>query len=114
MPLPGHLEGTSFKPLLDDPKRPWKTAAFSQYPRSQNGGLMGYTMRTDRYRFTVWVARDDHAKVDAIELYDHQVDPQENYNIAKKAENAQLVSQLMEQWKKGWQGAKPSAGTSSL
>ena len=114
LPLPGHLEGTSFKPLLDDPKRPWKTAAFSQYPRSQNGGLMGYTMRTDRYRFTVWVARDDHAKVDAIELYDHQVDPQENYNIAKKAENAQLVSQLMEQWKKGWQGAKPSAGTSSL
>jgi iduronate 2-sulfatase len=112
IPLPGHLEGTSFKPLLDEPNRPWKTAAFSQYPRpashtSGNGSLMGYTMRTDRYRFTVWVDRNDHTKVDATELYDHQTDPQENYNLAKKPENAELVAQLMQQWKKGWQGAKP-------
>lgn len=110
LPLPGHLEGTSFKALLENPNRPWKTAAFSQYPRRDVkgiGDLMGYTMRTDRYRFTVWVLRNDHTKVDAIELYDHQADPQENINIAKKPENAQLVSQLMEQWKNGWQGAKP-------
>ena len=111
VPLPSHLEGTSFKPLLDDPRREWKTAAFSQYPRSGGktgvGQLMGYTMRTDRYRFTVWVGRSDHSKVDAIELYDHQTDPQENTNIAKKVENAELVKSLMEQWTKGWQGAKP-------
>ena len=107
LPLPGHLEGTSLKPLLDDPKRPWKSAAFSQYPRSQKGGLMGYTMRTDRYRLTVWVSRNDHSKVDATELYDHQVDPQENVNIAKDPANAELLKKLMEQWKQGWQGAKP-------
>jgi len=107
LPLPGHLEGVSFKPLLDDPQRPWKTAAFSQYPRSQNGGLMGYSMRTDRYRFTVWVNAKDHTKVDALELYDHQTDPQENTNIAKQPEQAELVKQLMVQWKRGWQGAKP-------
>lgn len=107
LPLSGHLEGTSFKPLLDDPQRPWKTAAFSQYPRSQKGGLMGYSMRTDRYRFTVWVAKNDHTKVDAIELYDHQTDPQENQNIAERHENAALVEQLMAQWKKGWQDARP-------
>src|SRR5687768_13626882 len=29
---PDGLEGTSFAPLMEDPKRPWKTAAFSQYP----------------------------------------------------------------------------------
>ena len=111
IPLPNHLEGTSMKPLLDDPKRVWKAAAFSQYPRKAGktgaGKLMGYTMRTDRYRFTVWASETDHSKIDATELYDHQTDPQENYNIAKKPENAELVSQLMEQWKKGWQGAKP-------
>jgi len=106
MPLPGHLEGTSFKPLLDDPNRPWKTAAFSQYPRQ---GWMGYSMRTDRYRFTVWVGRKDHSKVDAIELYDHQTDPQENTNIAKLPANAELVKRLMEQWRQGWQGANPPA-----
>jgi iduronate 2-sulfatase len=104
MPLPSHLEGTSFKPLLDDPNRPWKTAAFSQYPRLH---LMGYSMRTDRYRFTVWVGRKDHSKVDAIELYDHQTDPQENTNIAKLPANAELVKRLMKQWGQGWQGAKP-------
>ena len=111
LPLPSHLEGTSLKPLLDDPQRPWKSAAFSQYPRSGGktgaGALMGYTMRTDRHRFTVWVGRKDHTEVDAMELYDHQNDPQENTNIANDPANAQLVKQLMEQWKQGWKGAKP-------
>jgi arylsulfatase A-like enzyme len=108
LPLPGHLEGRSFKPLLDDPKRPWKTAAFSQYPRGNAGqSLMGYSMRTERYRFTVWVHRNDHSKVDAIELYDHQVDPQENANIAKRIENKALVEKLMTQWRAGWKAAGP-------
>jgi arylsulfatase A-like enzyme len=115
LPLPAHLEGSSVKPLFDDPNRPWKTAAFSQYPRSAGktggGQLMGYTMRTDRYRFTVWVGRTDHTKIDAVELYDHQDDPQENVNIAKDPAHAEIVRKLMDQWSKGWQGAKPPAAT---
>jgi arylsulfatase A-like enzyme len=110
VPAPDHLEGVSLKPLMDNPALPWKTAAFSQYPRKSDGQeLMGYTMRTDRYRLTVWVDRDDHTKVDATELYDHQTDPQENTNVAKEPANADLVKSLMEQWKAGWQGAKPPA-----
>jgi arylsulfatase A-like enzyme len=112
LPLPSHLEGFSFKPLLDNPTRPWKQAAFSQYPRaagkSGSGQLMGYAMRTERYRFVVWVGRNDHSKVDAIELYDHQTDPQENQNIAPRAENAGLVKTLMEQWRAGWKSALPA------
>jgi iduronate 2-sulfatase len=104
--LPPTVEGTSLKPLLEDLNRPWKSAAFSQYPRGSN--LMGYSMRTARYRFTVWVDREDHSKVDATELYDHQTDPQENTNISKDPANVELVAQLMGQWKKGWQGAKPT------
>ncbi len=112
LPLPSHLEGVSMKPLLADPTRAWKTAAFSQYPRSSGKAgakldLMGYAMRTDRYRFTVWVDRSDHSKIDAIELYDHQLDPQENTNIAKVPAHTELVQQLLAQWRKGWQGAKP-------
>ena len=66
-------------------------------------------MRTERYRLTVWVGRKDHAQIDAIELYDHETDPQENVNIANVAANAGLVKRLMEQWKRGWQGAGPKA-----
>ena len=110
LPLPNHLEGTSFMPLLESPNRPWKSAAFSQYPRSVGKGigqLMGYSMRTDRYRFTRWVHRDDHSKVNAVELYDHQTDPQENHNIADKPENADLVKQLTAKLTAGWQAARP-------
>ena len=112
LPLPAHLEGLSFKPVIDNPSRPWKQAAFSQYPRSGNsatGGqpLMGYSMRTDRYRFTAWLHRDDHSKVAALELYDHRADPQENQNLAKRTEHAALVAQLTNQLRAGWKAAAP-------
>lgn len=110
LPLPTHLEGVSFKPLLADPQRPWKMAAFSEYPRGTgrlHEPLMGYTMRTSRYRFTIWVSRKDHSVVDTIELYDDQKDPQENVNIARRPENAGLVKKLTQQWRNGWQAAKP-------
>lgn len=32
LPLPDHLQGCSFKPLLSDPTRDWKSAVFSQFP----------------------------------------------------------------------------------
>jgi len=108
LPLPGHLEGTSFKPLFDNPQRAWKSAAFSQYPRQKK--VMGYSMRTNRYRFTVWVSHQNREKVEAMELYDHQTDPQENTNIASLPANEALVERLMTQWKQGWQGAKPAKG----
>jgi len=108
LPLPKHLEGASFRPVLDDPGRPWKTAIFSQYPRpAGNKRRMGYTMRTERYRFPAWLGRDDHSKVDAVELYDHQADPQENTNVATRPENAALVKELMAKLTAGWKAALP-------
>ncbi|MFP6763407.1 MAG: sulfatase-like hydrolase/transferase, partial [Planctomycetaceae bacterium] len=32
LPVPDHVEGHSFAPLLKQPNRPWKRAAFSQFP----------------------------------------------------------------------------------
>lgn len=107
LPLPQHLEGVSLVPVLRNPAKAVKTAAFSQYPRPNRGQrLMGYSMRTERYRFTRWVARDDHSKVVATELYDHQTDPQENTNIAADPKHAALVTKLTAQWEQGWRGAK--------
>ena len=86
LPKPDGVEGHSFAPLLDDPKRPWKAAAFSQYPRGgkDTGPLMGYAIRTDRYRYVEWRKRDG-AEVVARELYDHQTDPDEDRNVAGDA-----------------------------
>jgi arylsulfatase A-like enzyme len=105
LPQPPHLEGTSFAPLLDAPERPWKAGAISQYPR---GHVMGYSLRTDRYRFTRWVSRKDGAEL-ARELYDHQADPQENENVAERPENRERVEALTRQLQAGWQAARPPA-----
>ncbi len=102
LPLPEGLEGTSFAPLLNEPKLPWKTAAFSQYPM---GGHLGTAMRTERYRYVEWA--DKGGQVVARELYDHEADPQENENIAGKAENAALLDRLARQLAAGWKGARP-------
>jgi arylsulfatase A-like enzyme len=97
------VEGKSFAPLLDDPTRPFKPAAFSQYPRGKN--LMGRSMRTDRYRYTEW--QDKSGRATARELYDHNVDPEENVNVAGRPENKELVEKLAAQLKAGGRAAAP-------
>jgi iduronate 2-sulfatase len=146
IPLPEHLEGHSFVPLLEKPDRPWKKAVFSQYPNpalrewaanplsrgmretwfgpliteveqriiDQQGSkwnrelfekhLMGYTMRTDRYRLVVWRDhRNSKAEPIFVELFDHETDPHETKNIA--IGNPQVVKQLISQMKAGWKFA---------
>lgn len=105
--LPPHLEGTSAAPLIENPARPWKRAAFSQYPRGGGLSIMGYSMRTDRYRYTEWIRRG--GAVEAIELYDHQGDPNENVNLAVRPEQAELVSRLGGMLHEGWRAARPPA-----
>ncbi|HUU92321.1 MAG TPA: sulfatase [Phycisphaerae bacterium] len=97
LPLPPHLQGTSMAPLLEDVRRPWKPAAFSQFRRRHEGvEYMGYTMRTDRYRFVEWRNRKT-AEVVAHELYDHANDPGENANLADDKQYAALVARLAKQ-----------------
>jgi iduronate 2-sulfatase len=71
---PPGLEGRSFVPLLDDPTRGWKEAAFTQV---QRGRSAGYSLRTERWRYTEWDAGSK-----GIELYDHESDPGEWHNLA--------------------------------
>jgi len=146
VPKPSHLEGHSFVSLLDRPDKPWKGAAFSQYPNpalrewaanplsqgmretwfgpliesvegriaEQFGSewdrelfeqhLMGYSMRTDRYRLVVWRDRRDPASEPvAVELYDHQENHEETHNIADQ--HPELVKKLIRQLDSGWKAA---------
>ena len=85
LPLPRHLHGKSFVPLLKDPNLPWKTAVFSRY-------YAGDSVKTDRYRYTQWRGRD--GRVYARMLYDHSVDLVENVNISELPQNRGLVRKL--------------------
>jgi arylsulfatase A-like enzyme len=100
LPLPEHLEGKSFAPLLDDPDRSWKPAALSQYPRR---GSMGYSMRTARYRLTLWVDQATREKTEAVELYDFEKDPRGGVNRVRDPEYGETVERLTAQLKAIWQ-----------
>lgn len=108
--VPEHCEGTSFAPLLDTPKLPWKEGAFSQYPRKRNQ-IMGYAIRTDRYRYIEWLDRES-GEVQATELYDHSKDGQEDVNIASSADPG-LIKELSGKLAKGegWRYAGPKEGS---
>ncbi len=91
---PWHLEGNSFTKYLDAPDAPGPRAALSQYPRGR--GVMGYSIRTDRYRLTVWKDRKT-GEVKAKELYDQVKDPEENKNVAGTPEYQATVTELQTQ-----------------
>ena len=112
-------EGTSLLPLINNPDVPLKTAAFSQYPRNiQPKGVdvpiktMGYTMRTVQYRYTEWAEFDYYPaykphwdKLHGVELYDHNVDPEENYNRALDQAYQSICKQLSTMLHNGWRNA---------
>jgi arylsulfatase A-like enzyme len=91
LPVPAHCEGLSFLPLLAQPRRPWKKAAFSQYPRGR--GVMGYTMRTERWRYTEWIDASTGTAT-ARELYDHASSDVAASNLAELPEHAATVKEL--------------------
>lgn len=118
-PVPEHLQGSSLLPLLDDPDREWKSAAFSQFllgrfgrTTTVEGEQMGYAIRTDRYRYVEWyvwnAGENMPGELLCKELFDHQVDPLENKNIAEDPESVQIVETLSLELKNGWRNARPN------
>jgi uncharacterized sulfatase len=84
---PARLHGRSLQPLLERPQLGSKHPAVSQV---QRGKVMGYSIRTERYRYTMW---NDGAEGE--ELYDYQTDPREFKNLAATApQKAALREQL--------------------
>ena len=85
--IPDSLAGTSLVPILKGETDRVKQFAVSQYHR--NGTKEGYTIRTDRYRYTEWVdinyrqgilPYSENIVIDR-ELYDYQTDPMETVSL---------------------------------
>ena len=82
---PANLEGESFSSLLADPFQQWDALAFTQ--RLGGGQVTGNSVCDGRYRFTEWI---DGAR----ELYDHNNDPGEWYNLADDPAYSNVTQRL--------------------
>lgn len=96
----GHsdLHGKSLVPLLSNPQANWDRPAISQIYRppaprggsnTPHGGVMGYSIRTERYRYTSWKEGSE-----GEELYDYHADPRETQNLAANSRMAGLKATL--------------------
>lgn len=79
---PEYLDGVSLRPMLDNPDRSVKDAAFSQ-------ARDGYAVRTARWRYIEWA---EGAK--SAQLYDMDSDPGETGNLAQDARYADTVTEM--------------------
>jgi uncharacterized sulfatase len=101
LPRPKHLEGTSLRPLLDNPNARWDRPAYTVQVR---GWFIGRTVRTERWRYTEW----DEGRRGAA-LYDHDADPHEMRNLATDPKHAATVAQMRKLLREGPVSKKPGS-----
>lgn len=82
------LQGRSLVDLIDGQTMD-DSVAITMYRRL---GAYGYSLRTDRYRYTEWIAPDGSVRY--RDLYDMQRDPGERVNIAVDPANSELLDSL--------------------
>lgn len=98
---PPDLHGQSLVPLLSNPNANWSRPAITQifrpgnypppwgWPNIPPSGIMGYSIRNERYRYTFWKEGSE-----GEELYDYQVDPRELHNLATDSRAAAVKATL--------------------
>ena len=111
---PPHLSGKSLVPILDDPTSAVRETALTTFDtndrvhrdKPRRPRAVGYTIRTERWRYTEW---GPDAKYGA-ELYDHWNDPKEYDNLALAPSEQGTVAEMKELLKKhvALATAKPS------
>ncbi|MEX0717827.1 MAG: sulfatase [Planctomycetaceae bacterium] len=119
LPVPDSIEGTSFVPLLKDPERPWKKAAFTQTERPLPGQtvenpseaqraldeekpqVIGRRVRTERYAYVEW------GDEKTAQLYDLEADSHEYVNFIGSAAHRDVLAEMRRLLKGGWKAAAP-------
>ena len=97
LPAPEHLVGRSFSPVLDNPEHPGRPSALSVtqsragwvHAEMQGRHVMGYSIRTLRFRYTEW-----NEGADGVELYDYVVDPDEFDNLVDDTAYSDTLAHL--------------------
>ncbi|MBK1879666.1 sulfatase [Pelagicoccus mobilis] len=107
-PLSHGMRETFFGPLIEEVEDRIVAQQGDRWDRDlYENHLMGYTMRTDRYRLVLWKdVRNPEADPIDVELYDYKLDGEmEKVNIASK--RPKLVKKLIKQFDAGWEGNQP-------
>lgn len=87
---PENLQGRSLMPLLRNPDSPWGYPAVTQVGRkTKEKQVMGYSLRTERYRYTFWAQGSE-----GEEFYDYDADPRELRNLAHDPASEPLKQKL--------------------
>lgn len=95
------LQGESLAGVMNGTGKPSDVPAVSEY---RSGGHAGYSFRTPRYRYTIWMdgssTRPDQTgwSPDSIyedELYDYQTDPLETVNLAGRNDYAAVRDSMI-------------------
>ncbi|WP_303317311.1 sulfatase [Flavivirga abyssicola] len=107
-PLSQGMRETYFGPLIEEVEERIKKQQGDKWDRSLfENNVMGYAMRTERYRIIIWKDyKNPESEPLFVELFDHQNDPTETKNVAK--ENPEVVKTLITQFNKGWKGSLPN------
>lgn len=92
VPVPSHVQGRSFVPLMRDPAQPWKDQAIGRFSA-------GDTIRTDGLRFTEYTRAS--GGIFGRMLYDHRTDGGENVNLSERSSHAATVQQLADRLRAG-------------
>ena len=94
--IPGHVEGRSLVPLLNDPKMEWVESVTTVWPHNRTKYeqvIMGYSVKTERFNYVEWVQLNT-GEVLARELYDHRDDPEETVNVVDQPEYLEEIAKL--------------------
>ncbi|HAV14522.1 MAG TPA: sulfatase [Opitutae bacterium] len=100
--VPAQLQGASLVPVLENTNAHVKLFSMSQYPDWGKKTLMGYSMRSPRFRMVAWMDRSvsegatfDEGLVETIELYDYELDPLETESKASNPEYQAVKTSMM-------------------
>ena len=89
LPTEQQLHGDSLYSILTNEQAELNKVAISQYRRGQT---MGYSLRTNQYRYTEYVTNQGDVKY--RDLYDLNNDPLETTNLLKNGKNQKLANTL--------------------
>ena len=99
IPILNELEGISMLPVIGQPSIQWKSAAFSKIGKEYGTR----SIRTELYRYSEFGINGIFGK----ELYNLNVDPNEELDLAKDNEYGEIVAQLSDRLRAGWREALP-------